>query len=131
MKGAGAHLNSIPRKRHLVDAYCPNRHLAAVLAANGDSGLVVLAQSPQHKPTVHYLLTESGQLDPAITSYHPGAAGSNVVRVGTVGDPQTEGAVVCQSCRPTSNRYVLNGPELAAAHRDGKTAVGLRRATTP
>jgi hypothetical protein len=125
---AGAHLKSIPQKRHLVDAYCPNRHLAAVLAANGDAGLVVLAQSPQQKPTVAYHLSDDGELDPVITQYDRSATGSNVVRVGGIGDPHPTGTLYCQSCRPTSNRYLLVGAEILDAHQNGKTSIGLRRA---
>ena len=107
----------------IVDAYCPGRHLAAVLAPNGEHPPLVLVHNARLGPQPMLILSEAG-LYAAMVSYHP----EGTATVSSAGSPRPSFVVDCHSCGVS---YSLSAARLAAARRKWKGDTPRRIALDP
>ena len=114
----GASLASIPPELRLVDAYCPQGHLTAVLMPNGHSPpLVMVHRSSLGYPGPMLALTDDGLV--AVMVHDSGR------QVGALGTPRKSFLVNCPSC---PIEYLLDAGALHAAVAAGRKRLQLRRA---
>ncbi len=108
-----------------MDAYCPSRHLTAVLVANGDGPPPVVMVHGSGEPVPQLLLLPSGDLAAAIVTTDGGAQ-----YIAPVGTPRQSFDVDRPSCGSTGGVYRLNASALVRALSSGKKKIGLGRAET-
>lgn len=122
----GPSLATIPAELHLVDAYCPDRHLTAVVSPNGDAPPVVMVHNAGLGPVPQLVLLPAGLAGAMTWTDDDGSS-----RISAMGTPRSDFEVDCATC---VRAYLLEAEPLfaalAAAPRKTKR-LQLRRASLP
>jgi hypothetical protein len=116
----GTSLGSIPLDLHLVDAYCPQGPLTAVLIPNGAGPPLVMVHGPSvGYPVPMLALTTDGLVAVMVTVDNVGQQ-----HVGSLGTPRDSFPVDCLSC---PGDYSLDADVLSARLAKGEKTMPLRR----